>query len=236
MVGTYNGVEKDGKTLTFGGYSNNIVVDEQYTLRVSPKLDLKRVAPLLCAGITTWSPLREWKVGKGTKVAVVGLGGLGHMGVKLAVSLGAEVTVLSTSPNKMNDALELGAHHFAITSDAKQLKDLTNSFDFILDTVSASHDINMYMSLLRLDGTMVMVGVPPTPATVPNFTFIGKRRRLAGSLIGGIKETQEMLDYCAEHNIMSDIELIKMSEVNEAYERVIKSDVKYRFVIDMATL
>jgi uncharacterized zinc-type alcohol dehydrogenase-like protein len=211
-------------------------VDEQYTLKVSPKLDLARVAPLLCAGITTWSPLREWKVGKGQRVAVVGLGGLGHMGVKLAVSLGAEVTVLSTSKNKEADAKALGAHKFAVTTDKEQLKGLGNYFDFILDTVSAPHDVNMYMSFLRLDGTMVMVGVPPTPATVPNFTFIGKRRRLAGSLIGGIKETQEMLDYCAEHNIMADIEMIDMKEINQAYERVIKSDVKYRFVIDMASL
>ncbi len=235
MVGTYNGRFPDG-TPTHGGYSNVIVVDEQYTLRVSDKLDLKRLAPLLCAGITTYSPLREWKVGKGHKVAVVGLGGLGHMAVKFAVSMGAEVTVLSTSPNKEADARELGAHHFAVSKDKEQMKALRNHFDFIVDTVSAQHDIGAYLQLLALDGTMILLGVPPEATPIPSFNLIGKRRRLVGSLIGGIAETQEMLDYCAEHNIMSDVEVIPINDINQAYEHMIKGDVHYRFVIDMATL
>lgn len=235
-ISTYNSMRLDGKTQTFGGYSNNIVVDEKYTLHVSEKLELARVAPLLCAGITTYSPLRHWKVGKGHKVAVLGLGGLGHMAVKFAVSFGAEVTMLSSSPSKQADAAKLGAHHFALTSDAETMKNLSMKFDFIINTVSAQHDYNAYLQLLKVDGTMILLGVPPTPTPIAAFPLIGKRRTLAGSMIGGIKETQEMLDYCAEHNIMSDIELIPMNKVNEAYERMLKSDVKYRFVIDMATL
>ena len=235
MVGTYNGKEKDGSP-TYGGYSDKIVTNEEFVLKVSEKLSLERVAPLLCAGITTYSPLRQWKVGKGHRLAVVGLGGLGHMAVKLGVSMGAEVTVLSTSASKEADAKELGAHKFVVTKDAAALADVKNYFDFIIDTVSAQHDLNLYLSLLRLDGTMILLGVPPEAPQVAAFNLIGKRRRLAGSLIGGIKETQEMLDYCAEHNIMSDVEVIPISEVNNAYERMIKGDVHYRFVIDLKTL
>lgn len=235
MVGTYNGMDKEGQP-TYGGYSTQIVVDQKYTLRVSEKLDIKGVAPLLCAGITTYSPLRHWKVGKGQKVAVVGLGGLGHMGVKFAASFGAEVTVLSTSASKEADARKLGAHHFAITKDAAQMKELQGKFDFILNTVSAQHDYNEYLNLLTLNGTMVVVGVPPQPSVVAAFSLIFGRKSLAGSLIGGIRETQEMLDYCAEHNITSDVEMIDMKDINEAYERMIKNDVKYRFVIDLASL
>ncbi|RDC64707.1 NAD(P)-dependent alcohol dehydrogenase [Adhaeribacter pallidiroseus] len=233
---TYNGLEMDRKTPTYGGYSNQIVVDENYTLKVSEKLDLSRVAPLLCAGITTYSPLRQWKVGAGHKLGVVGLGGLGHMAVKLGASMGAEVTVLSTSPSKEADAKELGAHKFAVTRNPEHLKEYTNYFDFILDTVSAPHDLNLYLSLLRRDGTMILVGAPPEPAPVAGFSLISRRKRLVGSMIGGIPETQEMLDYCAENNIMSDVEVIPMAQINEAYERMLRSDVKYRFVIDMATL
>ena len=235
MVGTYNGRDKEGAP-TYGGYSNQIVVDENYTLHVSDKLPLSGVAPLLCAGITTWSPLREWKVGKGHKLGVVGLGGLGHMAVKLGASLGAEVTVLSTSASKKADAAKLGAHHFVVTSDPEQVKAVSGTFDFIINTVSAQHEYNFFLQLLKLDGTMILVGVPPEAPTVSAFNLILKRRRLAGSLIGGIKETQEMLDYCAEHNITSDVEVIKIDYINEAYERTIKGDVRYRFVIDMASL
>jgi uncharacterized zinc-type alcohol dehydrogenase-like protein len=205
-------------------------------LRISDKLPLAQVAPLLCAGITTYSPLRHWKVGKGHKLGVVGLGGLGHMAVKLGASLGAEVTMLSTSPDKEADARRLGAHKFALTKDAAQLKKLAGYFDFIIDTVSAKHDYNQYLNLLNTDGVMICVGAPPTPAEVALFTLIGGRRSLAGSGIGGIPETQEMLDYCAEHGISSDIELIGIDYINEAYERVLKSDVRYRFVIDMVSL
>jgi uncharacterized zinc-type alcohol dehydrogenase-like protein len=194
------------------------------------------VAPLLCAGVTTFSPLRHWKIGKGHKVAILGLGGLGHMAVKFAVSFGAEVTMLSSTPSKKADAGMLGAHHFVLTSEMEQLKNVTGTFDFIIDTVSAPHDVNAFLQLLKRDGTMVLLGAPPTPAQVAAFTLIGKRRKLAGSVIGGIAETQEMLDYCVEHNIMSDVEVIPMDKINEAYERMLKSDVKYRFVIDMATL
>ncbi|PSK95094.1 NAD(P)-dependent alcohol dehydrogenase [Taibaiella chishuiensis] len=235
-TGTYNSKDKVSGGVTYGGYSNQIVVDEGFVLRVSDKLALEAVAPLLCAGITTYSPLRHWKVGKGHKVAVVGLGGLGHMAVKFAASFGAEVTMLSTSPAKEQDARKLGAHKFALTRDPEQLKELANYFDFIIDTVSAPHDYNQYLSMLNTDGVMICVGVPPTPTEIMGFNLIGNRRSIAGSLIGGIAETQEMLDYCAEHNIVSDIEVIKMSEINEAYERMLKGDVKYRFVIDMATL
>ena len=236
MVGTYNGQEKDGSGNTYGGYSKSIVVHEDFVLHVSDKLPLDAVAPLLCAGITTYSPLRYWKIGKGHKVAVLGLGGLGHMGVKLAVSMGAEVTMLSHTASKEKDATRLGAHHFVLTSDAEQVKKVMGSFDFILDTVSADHDYNFYLSLLNTNGIMVCVGAPPSPAQVPAFNLIFGRKSIAGSLIGGIPETQEMLDYCAEHNIVSDVEVIAMRDINVAYERMLKGDVRYRFVIDMATL
>lgn len=236
MVATYNGYENDKITPTYGGYSSQIVVDEAYTLHISPKLSLDRVAPLLCAGITTYSPLMHWKVGKGHRLGVLGLGGLGHMAVKLGASLGAEVTVLSTSKNKEADAKRLGAHHFRVTSDETVLKRLRNHFDFIIDTVSALHDLNQYLGLIKRDGTLIIVGAPPEPALVKGFSLIGGRKKMGGSLIGGIKETQEMLDYCAEHAIMSDVEVIPIQEINNAYERVMKSDVKYRFVIDMSTL
>ncbi len=236
MVGTYNGNEKDGSGYTFGGYSKSILVHEDFILRISDKLPLEAVAPLLCAGITTYSPLRHWKVGKGMKVAVLGLGGLGHMGVKLASSMGAEVTMLSHTASKEKDAKRLGAHHFVLTSDEAQIKACAGSFDFILDTVSADHDYNLYLGLLRTNGVMVCVGAPPTPAQIPAFNLIFGRRSVAGSLIGGIPETQEMLDYCAEHNIVSDVEVIAIKDINEAYERMLKGDVRYRFVIDMATL
>jgi uncharacterized zinc-type alcohol dehydrogenase-like protein len=232
---TYNSTDKQGNA-TYGGYSTHIVVDEQYTLHVAESLPIEGVAPLLCAGITTYSPLRHWKVGKGHKVGVVGLGGLGHMAVKFAVSFGAEVTVLSTSPSKEKDALALGAHHFAVTTDEETVKGLQKSFDFILNTVSAEHDYNTFLNMLTLNGTMVLVGVPPTPPPVRANSLISRRRSLAGSLIGGIKETQEMLDYCAEHNIVSDVEVIPASYINDAYERMIKGDVHYRFVIDIASL
>ncbi|PUZ20707.1 uncharacterized zinc-type alcohol dehydrogenase-like protein [Chitinophaga costaii] len=233
---TYNGTEMDRKTLTYGGYSNVIVTDENYTLKVSPNLPLHRVAPLLCAGITTYSPLRHWKVGKGQKVAVVGLGGLGHMAVKFAVAMGAEVTVLSTSANKEKDAKELGAHNFVVTKDPEAMKAVYNTLDFILDCVSAEHDLNNFLSLLKRDGKLVLVGAPPEASPLRAFSLIPGRKTLAGSMIGGIAETQEMLDYCAEHNIVSDVEMIAMKDINEAYERMLKGDVKYRFVIDIATL
>lgn len=235
-VGTYNAFEKDGKTPTYGGYANNIVVKEDFALRVSDKLDLKAVAPLLCAGITTYSPLRHWKIGPGHKVGVVGLGGLGHMGVKFARSFGAKVVLFTTSPGKVEDAKKLGAHEVVISSDRAQMKAHTGSFDFILNTVAAPHDLNALMSLLKREGTMTLVGIPDKDPTLKVGNLIFKRRNLAGSLIGGIKETQEMLDYCAEHGIVSEIELIAAKQINEAYDRMVKSDVKYRFVIDMATL
>lgn len=236
MVGTYNGRERVTNAPTYGGYSTQIVVDENYTLKISDKLPLEGVAPLLCAGITTYSPLRYVGVKKGHKVGVLGLGGLGHMAVKFAASFGAEVTMLSTSPSKEADAKKLGAHHFALTSDPATMNGLQNHFDFILNTVSAQHDYSTYLNLLKTNGTMIVVGVPPTPSAVPAFNLIFKRRSIIGSLIGGIKETQEMLDYCAEHNIVSDVEVIPVQQVNEAYERMIKGDVRYRFVIDIASL
>lgn len=236
MVGTYNSYEKGTKTSTYGGYSDHIVVHEDFVLTISDRLPLSGVAPLLCAGITTYSPLKHWKVGKGHKVAVVGLGGLGHMAVKFASAFGAEVTMLSTSPDKEADARRLGAHKFALTKDPEQLKAMNSYFDFIVDTVSAPHDYNAYLQLLNTDGVMICVGVPPTPTEILGFNLIGNRRSIAGSLIGGLPETQEMLDYCAEHGITSDVEVIDIATVNEAYERMLKGDVKYRFVIDMATL
>ena len=234
--GTYNSYERDGKTPTYGGYSNQIVCTEDFVVKVSESLDLKAVAPLLCAGITTYSPLRHWKVGKGHKLGVLGLGGLGHMAVKFGVAFGAEVTMLSTSPSKEADAKRLGAHKFALTKDAAQVKALKNSFDFIIDTVSAEHDYNMYAGMLKTNGVMICVGAPPTPAQVAIFGLLGNRRSISGSMIGGLPETQEMLDYCAEHNIVSDVEVINIKDINEAYERMLKGDVRYRFVIDMATL
>jgi uncharacterized zinc-type alcohol dehydrogenase-like protein len=236
MVLTYSARDKVSGEITYGGYSKQIVTDEDFVLKVPDKLPLPQVAPLLCAGITTYSPLRHWKVGKGHKLGVVGLGGLGHMAVKFGASFGAEVTMLSTSPEKEKDARRLGAHKFALTRDTAQMKPLAGYFDFIIDTVSAKHDYNTYLGLLATDGVMMCVGAPPTPAEVGVFTLIGNRRSLAGSGIGGIAETQEMLDYCAKHGISSDIELIDMSYINEAYERMLKSDVRYRFVIDMASL
>jgi alcohol dehydrogenase (NADP+) len=233
---TYNSYERSGKTPTYGGYSNTIVVREEFVLRISDKLDLAATAPLLCAGITTYSPLKHWKVGNGHKLAVVGLGGLGHMGVKFGVAFGADVTVLSTSPKKEADAKALGAHHFVVTSDTAQIEAAKGSFDFILDTVSAPHDINMYLSLLRTDGVHICVGVPPEPASIAAFSLLGGRKSLAGSGIGGIKETQEMLDFCAANNIVSDIEIIDIKDIQTAYDRMVKGDVRYRFVIDMATL
>jgi uncharacterized zinc-type alcohol dehydrogenase-like protein len=235
MVATYNGRDKQGNP-TYGGYSTQIVVDEKYTLHVSEDLPIEGVAPLLCAGITTYSPLRHWNVGKGTRVAIVGLGGLGHMGVKFAAAFGAEVTVLSTTKSKESDALALGADYFAVTKDAETVKKLKGKFDFILDTVSAQHDYNEYLNMLTVDGTMVLVGAPPLPTPVRAFNLIGKRRSLAGSSIGGIKETQEMLNYCAEHNIVSEVEVINVEYINQAYERMMKNDVRYRFVIDIASL
>ena len=235
-VFTYSGIEKDGKTVTQGGYSNKIVVEERFVLKVSEKLSPAHAAPLLCAGITTYSPLRHWKVGKGHKIGIIGLGGLGHMAIKFAASFGAEVTVLSTSPNKKEDALKLGAHNFIVTKDEEQVKLVANTFDFILDTLSASHDYNMYVSMLKVDGTLICLGLPPEPITVPAFNLVFTRKCVAGSLIGGLPETQEMLDYCAANNIVSDIEVIPIQKIQEAYERMLMNDIKYRFVIDMASL
>jgi uncharacterized zinc-type alcohol dehydrogenase-like protein len=235
-VGTYNSVEKDGKTPTYGGYSNNIVVDESFTLRISPRMELSRVAPLLCAGITTYSPLRHWNVTEGQKVGIVGLGGLGHMGVKFVRSFGAHVVVFTTSPKKKHDAMRLGAHEVVVSRRDEEMKAHLDSFDFILDTVSAPHDLNAYLALLKRDGSMVLVGLPEKAPELQASNLVFKRRQIAGSLIGGLPETQEMLDYCAEHGIVADIELIPIQNINEAYERMVKSDVKYRFVINMASL
>nr|BFD58553.1 NAD(P)-dependent alcohol dehydrogenase [Bdellovibrio sp. CKG001]BFD61981.1 NAD(P)-dependent alcohol dehydrogenase [Bdellovibrio sp. HM001] len=235
-VGTYNSVEKDGVTVTQGGYSTQIVVNEDFVLKISPKLPLDKAAPLLCAGITTYSPLRHWKVGPGKKVAVMGLGGLGHMAVKLAAAMGAEVTVLSSSNKKKDDAHRLGAHNYAATSEKETFKKYNRSFDLIINTVSAPIDLGSHLQLLKRDGTMVLLGVPDKPEALHAFPLIGGRRSLAGSLIGGIKETQEMLDFCAEHGITSDIELINIDKINESYERMLKGDVRYRFVIDIASL
>jgi len=233
---TYNGLEQDHKTPTYGGYSNTIVVHEDFVLKVSEKLNLPAVAPLLCAGITTYSPLRHWKVGKGHRLGVVGLGGLGHMAVKFGAAFGAEVTVLSTSAGKEADAKKLGAHKFVVTKDEKQLKSVKGYFHFIIDTVSAQHDMNVYLGLLKTDGVMICVGVPSQAAPIHPFSIIGGRKSFAGSSIGGLPETQEMLDFCAEHNIVSDIEIIAMKDIMPSYDRMLKGDVKYRFVIDMSTL
>ncbi|MUL45368.1 NAD(P)-dependent alcohol dehydrogenase [Mycobacterium sp. CBMA293] len=234
-IGTYNNVGRDG-TPTYGGYSTAIVVDENYVLRIPDSIPLDKAAPLLCAGITLYSPLRHWNAGPGKKVAVVGLGGLGHVGVKLAVAMGAEVTVLSQSLKKMEDGLRLGAQHYYATNDPTTFRTLAGSFDLIINTVSANLNMGLYLNLLKTDGTLVELGAPEKPLEVPVFPLVGMRRTLAGSLIGGIPETQEMLDFCAEHNVTPEIEVIDASYINEAYERVIASDVRYRFVIDTATI
>jgi uncharacterized zinc-type alcohol dehydrogenase-like protein len=233
---TYNGLEQDKKTPTYGGYSSQIVVDESYALHIPKNLELARVAPLLCAGITTYSPLKHCGVGAGHRVGIIGLGGLGHMGVKFARAFGCEVTVLSTSPEKKEDALRLGAHHFMSTKNPTEMKAYANYFDFLLNTVSAPLDLAQYLDLLKTDGTLIAVGAPSKPMELDAFSLILKRRKIMGSLIGGIKETQEMLDFCGKKEIMSDIELIPIQKINEAYERILKSDVRYRFVIDLKTL
>ncbi|AJK48049.1 NAD(P)-dependent alcohol dehydrogenase [Burkholderia plantarii] len=237
FVGTYNGQDRVTGDITFGGYSSQVVVDEAFVLRVPEKLELAAAAPLLCAGITTYSPLRQWGAGPGKKVGIVGLGGLGHMGVKIARAMGAHVVLFTTSPSKIEDGKRLGAHEVVISKDEAQMNAHANSFDLIVNTVAAQHDLNPFLNLLKRDGTMTLVGAPEHDHPSPNvFNLILKRRRLAGSLIGGIAETQEMLDFCAEHDIVSDIELIRIQDINHAYERMLKSDVKYRFVIDIASL
>ena len=238
FTGTYNGPEQGTGNNTYGGYSNRIIVDEKFVLRIRhPEEQLAAVAPLLCAGITTYSPLRKWEVGPGQTVGVVGLGGLGHMGVKLARALGANVVLFTTSPGKAADAIKLGAHEVVISTDRKAMAEQRNRFDFILNTVAAPHDLDPFLGMLKRDGSLVLVGAPSSPHPSPGvFNLIFKRRSLAGSLIGGIAETQEMLDFCAEQGIVSDIEMIPIASINDAYERMLKSDVKYRFVIDMATL
>jgi len=235
-TGTYNSRDKHLGSQTFGGYSESIVVDEAFVLRVPENLDPAATAPLLCAGITTYSPLRHWNVGPGQKVGIVGLGGLGHMAVKLAKAMGAEVIVFTTSPSKVEDAKRLGAHDVVLSKDKEQMKRYAGKLHFVLDAVSAQHDINAYLNLLRVDGSLALVGAPEYPLPVAAFSLIPNRRSFAGSMIGGIAETQEMLDFCGSHNIVSDIEMINIQQINEAYERLLKGDVKYRFVIDMASL
>ena len=242
MSGTYNSYERDGdgrfdrSRPTYGGYSTAITVDEAYVLRIPESIPLDRAAPLLCAGITTYSPLKHFGVKDGDRVAVVGLGGLGHMAVKLAAAMGAQVTVLSTSESKRDDALALGARDFVATRDGAVFKERALQYDYVIDTVSAEHDYNAYLNLLKVDGTMVLLGIPDAPTPVGAGVLIRKRRRLAGSMIGGIAETQEMLDFCAAHGVAADIELIAMGQINDAYERMLKADVRYRFVIDIASL
>ena len=236
FVGTYNNKERNSDNITMGGYATQIVVDEYYTFKIAPSLPLAAVAPLLCAGITTYSPLVYAGVKKGMKVAVVGLGGLGHMGVKFAVSFGAEVTVISTSPSKEADAKKLGATHFLVSTDKEAMSKYNSYFDVILDAISANHDYTTYLNLLGIDGKLMVVGLPIESPKVQPFSLVTNRRSVIGSCIGGMKETQEMLDYCAEHNIVSEIELIPMQKINEAYDRMLKGDVKYRFVIDLASL
>jgi len=235
MTGTYNGYERDGKTVAMGGYSNNFVINQDYAVRIPDNLPLEGVAPLLCAGITLYSPIKHWNVGPGMKVAVMGLGGLGHMGVKFAVAMGAEVTVLSHSPFKKADAIAMGAHHFVSTKEPENLKPLAKSFDLILNTVSAELEIGNFLNLLKLDGTLVVIGLPGKPYQVHVGALLNGRRSIAGSMIGGIPEMQEMLDFCAAKSIVSDVEVIQASYINEAYKRTIASDVKYRFVIDAST-
>jgi alcohol dehydrogenase (NADP+) len=236
LVVTYNGVEADGKTPTQGGYSDHIVVKEGYVLSIPENLPLDAAAPLLCAGITLYSPLRHWKAGPGKKVAIVGMGGLGHMGVKLAHAMGADVTVLSQSLSKKEDGLRLGADHYYATNDPQTFEKLAGSFDLIICTVGTEIDWNAYLNLLKVDGDFVVVGIPENPVPVHAFSLVPARRSISGSMIGSIKETQEMLDFCGEHGIVSEIEIIQMQEINAAYERVLKSDVRYRFVIDMASI
>jgi uncharacterized zinc-type alcohol dehydrogenase-like protein len=236
MTGTYNGYERDGKTVAMGGYSNYFVINEDYAVTIPANLPLEGVAPLLCAGITLYSPIKHWKVGPGKKVAVMGLGGLGHMGVKFAVAMGAEVTVLSHSPSKEKDALAMGAHHFVSTKEEKIFAEHEKEFDVILNTVSAELDINLYLNLLKLHGTLVVIGLPGKPYAVHVGSLVNGRRSIGGSLIGGIPELQEMLNFCGDHKIVSDVEVIKADYINEAYTRTIASDVKYRFVIDASTI
>jgi uncharacterized zinc-type alcohol dehydrogenase-like protein len=236
IILTYNSADRHLGGVTYGGYSDSIVVKEHFVLHVPPNLDLAGAAPLLCAGITTYSPLRHWGVTRGKKVGVVGLGGLGHMGVKFAHALGADVTVLTTSHNKTEDARRLGANDVVISRNEEQMRKLAGTFDFILDTISAEHDINAYVQLLRRDGNITLVGASPKPLAVDAFGLLFRRRSLSGSLIGGIAETQEMLDFCGKHNITADVEVIPIQKVNEAYERMLRSDVKYRFSIDMSSL
>jgi uncharacterized zinc-type alcohol dehydrogenase-like protein len=236
MVMTYGSTDPILNAPTLGGYAQSIVVTEDFVLRMPASLSPAAAAPLLCAGITTYSPLRHWKVGPGQKVGIVGLGGLGHMGVKFAKAFGAHVVLFTTSPGKAADAKRLGAHEVVVSTDAAQMTAQANSFDFILDAVSASHDLNAYLNLLKRDGNLVLVGAPEKPLPVAAFPLIFRRRSFSGSLIGGLPETQEMLDFCGKHNITCDIEMIRMDQINTAYERMLKSDVKYRFVIDMASL
>ena len=236
MTMTYGSTDKQLNRPTLGGYAQSIVVTEDFVLRIPKNLNLAAVAPLLCAGITTYSPMRHWKVGPGQKVGIVGLGGLGHMGVKFARAFGAHVVLFTTSPGKTEDAKRLGAHEVVVSKDEAQMAAHAGSFDFILDAVSATHDINAYLNLLKHDGNLVLVGAPEKPMAVGAFPLIFRRRSFSGSLIGGLPETQEMLDFCAKHNITSEIEMIRMDQINDAYERMLKSDVKYRFVIDMASL
>src|SRR5205085_1940336 len=236
MTLTFNSPDKHLGGVTYGGYSDSIVVDEHFVLRLPANLNIAGAAPLLCAGITTYSPMRHWRVGRGKKVGVVGLGGLGHMAVKFGSAFGAHVAVFTTSPNKKDDALRLGADEVILSRNGDEMKKHAGSFDFIIDTVSANHDINAYLNLLGVDGNLTLVGAPAEPLHVPAFTLIMGRRRLAGSAIGGIAETQEMLDFCGKHNITADVEVIPIQKVNEAYDRLLKSDVKYRFSIDMASL
>jgi uncharacterized zinc-type alcohol dehydrogenase-like protein len=235
MTGTYNGYERDGTTVAMGGYSNNFVINEDYAVSIPDNLPMEGVAPLLCAGITLYSPIKHWNVRPGMKVAVMGLGGLGHMGVKFAVAMGAEVTVLSHSPSKQADALAMGAHHFVSTKEPENLKPLVKSFDLILNTVSAELVIGDYLNLLTLDGTLVVIGLPGKPYAVEAGSLLNGRRRIAGSMIGGVPELQEMLDFCGKYSIVSDVEVIKADYINEAYVRTVASDVKYRFVIDSST-
>jgi len=236
FTATYDSPDKITGGVTYGGYSKQITVDKDFVLKISHAGKFESVAPLLCAGTTTYSPLKFWQIGKGHKVAIVGLGGLGHMAVKFAVSLGSEVTLLSHSPSKETDAKRLGAHKFALTTNVKEIEKLQTSFDFIIDTVSANHDYNMYLEMLKTDGRMICLGAPSEPVKVAVFNLIGQRRSISGSLVGGLKETQEMLDYCAKNNIVSDVEVINIEQIDEAYERILKGDVHYRFVIDMQSL